>query len=138
VAWVARGERNADGLPVVLKLDGPELESAEEGDALAFWDGQGAVRLLAQDRARRALLLERCDPGVQLWALWDEATSVVAEVFRALWRPAAGGGGGPLLLLADDAARWAVELPVRWEALGRPVPRALIDEAVALCSELTS
>ena len=38
-------------------------ESAEEADALALWDGDGAVRLLRHDRARRALLLERALPG---------------------------------------------------------------------------
>ena len=32
--------------------------------ALAAWAGEGAVRLLARDDQRRALLLERCRPGL--------------------------------------------------------------------------
>src|SRR5205814_5331179 len=49
------------GPDAVLKLTRPEDEEADhEGDALAFWEGHGAVRLLKRDPARRALLIERC------------------------------------------------------------------------------
>ena len=48
----------------VLKLNAPShFEADHEADALACWDGRGAVRLLARDDERRALLLERCVPG---------------------------------------------------------------------------
>lgn len=62
-----------DGSEAVLKLAFPEPESARESDALAAWDGRGAVRLLARDEVRSALLVERCLPGDQLWAESDEA-----------------------------------------------------------------
>jgi hypothetical protein len=58
---------HADGSSAVLKLTAPHAASEHEGDALAYWDGRGAVRLLAHDRERRALLLERCEPGDLLW-----------------------------------------------------------------------
>jgi streptomycin 6-kinase len=89
-SWVAPAEL-PDGTPVVLKLNPPEPESEREGDALAFWAGEGAVRLLAEDESRRALLLERCEPGTRLWdEPDDEATlSIAAGVLRALWRPTA-------------------------------------------------
>lgn len=49
---------------VVLKLNAPgHHEAAEEGTALRAWDGNGAVGLVAEDRERRALLVERCRPG---------------------------------------------------------------------------
>ena len=52
------------GDDAVLKVTPPEDdESDEEADALALWDGDGAVRLLRRDRDRRALLLERARPG---------------------------------------------------------------------------
>ena len=52
---------------VVLKLNAPSHTEADtESDALAFWGGKGAVRLVARDDARRALLLERCVPGTRL------------------------------------------------------------------------
>src|SRR6478672_537759 len=40
-----RVERS-DGTPAVLKLIYPHRESEHEADALALWDGDGAVRLL--------------------------------------------------------------------------------------------
>src|SRR5581483_5332319 len=60
--------RLADGTEAVVKVRLPDdVESEHEGDALDFWDGQGAVRLIAHDPDRRALLLERCRPGSTPW-----------------------------------------------------------------------
>ena len=48
-----------DGAPAVLKLIFPDRESEHEADALALWNGDGAVRLLARDDERSALVIER-------------------------------------------------------------------------------
>jgi streptomycin 6-kinase len=112
-----------------------EPEAEHEADALAFWDGRGAVRLIARDDSRGALLIERCRPGTQLWDLpEEEAIEAVAPVFRALRRPAPERH--PFRLLADEAARWADELPRRWERSDRSIPRAVVDEGVRLAREL--
>jgi streptomycin 6-kinase len=119
-----------DGTRVVLKINFPEEESEREGDALELWNGEGAVRLLDHDRTRRALLLERCEPGTQLWAVPDdeEATGIAAGVLRRLWRaPPPDHAFRPLEREAD---RWARELPRDWAALGRPFERELVDAAV--------
>ena len=112
---------------VVLKLNPRgDPEPKHEGDALERWNGRGAVRLLAHDRERWALLIERCRPGTQLWALPDEeATELAADVLEQLWVPA----DEPFRRLADEAARWAEELP------NRPLERALVDRAVAFLRE---
>jgi streptomycin 6-kinase len=135
ISWVAAA-RLPDGTRAVLKVNFPEAESEHEADALQFWDGDGAVRLLAQDHARRALLIARCEPGAQLRTLADEtaANLIAAGVLRRLWKPAPPDAG--YRTLADESARWAQELPLHWERHGRPVPRALLDEALALCAEL--
>jgi streptomycin 6-kinase len=88
----------------VLKLVPPEDdESDEEAKALTLWDGDGAVRLLRHDRARRALLLERAVPGDDLAALPDEeATAVAVDVARRLWRPARA----PFRWIGDWVPRW--------------------------------
>jgi len=88
----------------VLKIVPPEDdESAEEADALALWDGEGAVRLLRHDRARRALLLERANPGDDLAALLEaEAVAVAVDVARRLWRPARE----PFRWIGDNVPRW--------------------------------
>ena len=136
VSLVVAVERN--GERVVLKVNFPEEETEREPDALAHWDGRGAVRLLAYDETRRALLIEQCQPGTRLWEVDDdeEATRLAASVLTALWRPPPEGHR--FVSLADASARWAVELPRDWEALGRPFERELVDEAVSACLELAS
>jgi streptomycin 6-kinase len=126
------------GTPVVLKINFPEPESEHEADALAHWNGEGAVCLVEHDPERRALLVERCEPGTRLWELGDEeeATGIAAGLLRRLWRPVERGHG--LRLLADEAARWAEELPRRREGLEPPYERRLLDEAVAFLREAGS
>jgi streptomycin 6-kinase len=119
----------------VLKLNYPDPDTEHEADALAHWDGVGAVRVLEHDPTARALLIERCEPGTQLWAVEDddEATLIGAGVLGRLWRPP---DHGPYRLLADEAERWAVELPRSWEARGRPFERGLLDTVLAAIAEL--
>jgi streptomycin 6-kinase len=130
ISYVAPA-RLPDGADAVLKVNFPEPESEHEAEALRLWDGRGAVRLLASDPGEWALLVERCVPGTTLWEVVDEdeADRIAAGVLRLLWRPAPARH--PFRLLADEAARWADELPGRWEHVGRPCARSLLDEAVA-------
>ncbi len=77
----------------ILKIVPPEDDQADHiAEALRFWDGTGAVRLLRHDPARRALLLERLVPGTEASQLdEDEATAVAIAVGKKIWRaPAAG------------------------------------------------
>lgn len=126
----------ADGSGAVLKLNFPEPESECEPDALAHWRGEGAVRLLAHDRERRALLVERCEPGTPLWAVEDEeeANQIAAAVLSRLWRRPPPGHA--FRLLADEASRWAEQLPRSWEERGRPYERRLLDAAVSFLVEV--
>lgn len=125
-----------DGTAVVLKVNFPEPESKNEPDALAHWAGRGAVRLLDYHEPQRALLVERCDPGFQLWSVSDdeEATRIGASVLRRLWRPPPAEHA--FRMLANEAAGWAVELRNAWEALGGPFDRRLLEEGIAACVEL--
>jgi streptomycin 6-kinase len=125
-----------DGTPAVLKINFPDAESEHEADALRLWDGRGAVQLLGYEESLRALLLERCRPGTQLWAVEDdeEATRIAGEALRRIWR--APSDGHRFRNLREEAAYWAGKLPADWEALGAPFERRLIDEAVAACLEL--
>jgi len=123
-----------DGARCVLKINFPEPEAEQEPDALEHWDAVGAVALLAHDPDRRALLVERCEPGDQLWSLpEDEANRIGANVLLRLWRPPATGH--PFRLLVDEALSWAEQIPREWEAYGRPFERQLVDEAVGFLEE---
>ena len=134
VAWVAPAER-ADGTRVVLKVSFIDEETRHEADALALWDGQGAVRLLDAEPQRGALLLEQLQPGTSLVDHPDleAAVSIACGVLRRLWRPLPAGH--PFALVRDLARRWTRELPEAWERLGQPFERSLVDEAVARCAE---
>lgn len=113
----------------VLKLNAPShVEADQEADALAWWDGRGAVRLVARDDHRRAFLMERCRPGARLWDSGADEPSVVAELLPRLRSDVTGPH--PFRLAADEARRWAEELPVRYERGGRPFGRSLVDLAL--------
>jgi streptomycin 6-kinase len=135
VGLALRVERT-DGSPAVLKVNFPERGSEHEAAALALWGGVGAVRLLERDDERRALLLERCEPGGQLSDLVeeDEANRAAARVLAMIWRPPPDGHA--FALLEDEAHRQAERLPARWKALGRPFERTLLDAATAVYGEL--
>jgi streptomycin 6-kinase len=126
------GAELPDGTPAVLKVFWPHREAEQEADALERWGGDGAVRLLARDDARNALLLERCEPGTHLSAAGAEAAlDVLIGLLPRLWKPADG-----FRALADEAAWWVSYLESRWESSGRPYERELLDAAVEALTEL--
>jgi streptomycin 6-kinase len=93
----------SDGTAAVLKLQHPHRESEQEADALERWGGDGAVRLLARDDERHALLLERCEPGTFL-SQWDgDRLGVLVELLPRLWKRADG-----FRTLGDEVAHWAL------------------------------
>ncbi len=79
-------------MSAVLKLCLPDHEFLCEAEALRVFDGKACVRLLRDDLAAGALLLERLMPGVEVHTLEDDVaeTSAVAGVMLALQRPYSG------------------------------------------------
>ncbi|HEY7207067.1 MAG TPA: aminoglycoside phosphotransferase family protein [Gaiellaceae bacterium] len=115
-----------DGTRAVLKVIYPHRESEQEADALARWDGDGAVRLLARDDELHALLLERCEPGTFLSERpAEEALGVLIGLLPRLWVDAEG-----FRPLQDEAAWWESYLEREWEEAGRPYERRLVDAAL--------
>ena len=119
------------GGDVVLKVNAPShFEADHEADALVRWDGRGAVRVVARADERRAFLIERCRPGTRLWDSAADEPSVVAELILRLRGEAAEPH--PFRLAADEAIRWAEEVPTRYALGGRPFEQSLVDLAVAV------
>jgi streptomycin 6-kinase len=115
---------------VVLKLNAPSHDEADnEADALAHWGGRGAVRLLARDDERRALLIERCVPGSRLWDSDADEIDVMGELVPRL-QIDLGDGRHPFDLLADEADRWAHAVPRQYAMAGTPFERRLLDAAL--------
>jgi streptomycin 6-kinase len=124
--------RTQDGEPAALKVhtDADAEESDHEHLALQRWRGRGAVRLLRADPGRRALLLERLQQ-VDLRDHWDEeACEVVAGLYPLLHVP-------PMPQLRTQASyvgRWTDALERDADVV--PVPRRLVEQAVALARDL--
>ena len=119
-----------DGTPAVLKLIVPRAGNAAEREiaVLRLTNGEGCVRLLRDDPARGALLLERL--GRPLYELGLPATArhelLVAAASR-IWRPAQDSG----LPTGADQARWLAEFVERmWEETGRPCSRRVVEHAL--------
>ena len=113
---------------VVLKLNAPShYEADHEADALDRWGGAGAVRLLARDDARRALLTERCRPGTPLSDGGGDERRVIGDLLPRLGLEV--DQPHQFRLLADEAERWADEVPSRYESAGRPFEPALVEFA---------
>ena len=83
-----------DGVPVVLKIAPPfeTIEIFAEAKYLRLHEGRGAVRLLAEDRRRKAIMIERAVPGKALYQHFDsDPMSCIApaiDVLKAILQPA--------------------------------------------------
>jgi streptomycin 6-kinase len=123
-----------DGRPAVLKLIYPDRESEHEADALALWDGHGAVQLFARDDDLSAMVIERCEPGTTLAAAGaDVALQTLIALLPRLWVET----GEPFHTLEDEAAWWVGYLPGQWERSDRTVARGLVDAAVDALTSLS-
>ncbi|MFF5639121.1 aminoglycoside phosphotransferase family protein [Streptomyces sp. NPDC012825] len=85
--------RRPDGSPAALKVAPPFARPDREREALAHWNGWGAVRLL-EGAGEEGILLERLHPEVSLRSLPEaKALLEAAGTVRKLWvEPPAGHG----------------------------------------------
>lgn len=132
--------RSARGQTVV-KIVWPHAEVRDEHRALQLWHGRGAVRLLAADPARWALLLERLDSertleqeavGSALGEL--TATEELAALVRVLDRPAPPWAD----TLTAHLRRLLADLDVALAPAANAValPRRMLEEARTLATDL--
>lgn len=119
-----------DGTPVVLKLLVPRdrVAAAHEATVLRLADGEGCPRLLAEDVARGALLLERL--GRSLYELrlpFERRHEILLSAAVRIWRPAPDCG----LPTGAAKARWLAEfITTMWEELDRPCSEHAVDHAL--------
>ncbi len=129
-AYVAAAT-TADGTPAVLKLLVPQDAdaAAHEITVLRLTAGDGCARLLRDDAARGALLLERLGrPLVALDVPVARRHEILVATAARVWRPAPGCG----LPTGADKGRFLQSYIARtWEALDRPCSSRTIDHALA-------
>jgi streptomycin 6-kinase len=132
-AFVAEA-RLGDGTDAVVKVMVPRDggHAAREASVLRLANGQGCVRLLREDAARGALLLERLGPSLfELGLPIERRHEILADTAAALWRRA------PDVDLPTGAAKgeWLVAfITSAWERLDRPCSERAVDHAVR-CAE---
>lgn len=116
----------------VLKVSWQDESTCYEARALAVWAGRGAVRLLEANEEEGALLLERLDSRRSLNAVdIGRAARIAGPLLRRLAVPAPDG----FPRLSDYAADLEEAMRRRWEELGRPLPRSLLERACGLARE---
>lgn len=131
--WVARVTR-ADGTPAVLKIGVVDGHLDAEAEALRIFAGRGAVRLLAEDHERGALLMSSAEPGTPVAELvpTDDpaATAALIEAGRRLHRVPPPGCTLPHLRDYGDSFRTYLAQDAD------PIPRPLVERAARLFDEL--
>ncbi|MET3637782.1 aminoglycoside phosphotransferase family protein [Curtobacterium oceanosedimentum] len=123
--------RLPDGGDAVLKLSLPHREAEHEAAALAWWDGAGAVRLLAVDPF--VLLLEHCDPGTRLVERDD--LPAADRLLTRLWATGVPDDH-PFECVADVAAEWAALADARMRELAPPFDPGLVRRGTDLLRTL--
>lgn len=130
----------ADSGPAVLKLSFPHREARHEAAALAWWGGEGAVRLLAVDPDDAfVLLLERCEPGTRLVDRTDlgaaERLTIGADAVARLWS-AGVPEESPFERLVDVCDEWADLAEERMRTLAPPLDPGIVRHGIALLRAL--
>ena len=120
-----------DGTAAVLKLIVPRGGDAAENEitVLRLTGGEGCARLLRDDAARGALLLERLGRSLYELALPIRARhEILCATAAQVWRPASGCG---LPTGAEKSRRLAAFITATWEELDHPCSERAVDYAIA-------
>jgi streptomycin 6-kinase len=124
-----------NGINAVLKLQFVHRETVHEADALALWNGVGAIKLLGHEPKLGALLLERCKPG---HLLADDSTIDHLAVFSELLRKLLVPANQPFTNLNDEAKLWISSMETDWSNAGRPCDKRLVNIATSALNDLIS
>ncbi|WP_067677798.1 aminoglycoside phosphotransferase family protein [Nocardia miyunensis] len=125
--------RPRDLPPAVIKVSYPGWADTSEADAYTTWDGAGAVRILRRDDQHVAMLLERA--STRTLATIENADAAVAIQGRLTRRLAVPAPAG-LPRISDLVDGWEHEIRTDAAILGHPLPRPVVDAAVATLCEL--
>lgn len=136
-SWVAPAEL-PDGTRVIVKIGWPHREMRGEPAALRQWAGHGAVRLLAEDPTRHALILERCEPGEPLSSASagaEDRLRAGCGVLRRLWE-APVPPEDEIESLGTVTAEWADLVAERMARIRPGYDPGLVAEGTRLLREL--
>lgn len=125
------------GEHVVLKISFPDnKEFISEIEALNFFDGQGSIRVLQEDRDNLAMLLEKAEPGARVRTVSpdNKQISLVSSVLKILHRPISSENSFPFPTIQDWAKAFARYTKTFSKESG-PVPKWMFDRAQDIFTE---
>jgi streptomycin 6-kinase len=127
-AFVA-GAELANGTPAVIKILIPRSfdAAAHEIEVLRLIAGDGCPDLFHADADRGAILMERLGPSLEAMGLpVSRRHRILCGAAQRIWRPVAAD-----LPSGAEKGRWLIAFTLeKWETLGRPVSKSVIDHAV--------
>ena len=124
-----------EGRAAVLKIGLPgSADLATEAKVFRLAAGHGYAELLAHDPAHNALLLERLGPALRdTVSAVDDQIQGLCRTLQDAWLPLVEPHG---LMTGAEKAQWlAAFILEKWQALGKPCAKPLIDQALAFCEE---
>lgn len=117
-----------EGELLALKVAWLNDATIREATALAWWDGQGTVRLIDALPDEGVLLMERLDAGRTLGSAGlDEAATVIGELIRELAIPV----GPAMPTFSDEIAGSIATMEARWLEQSQPFDRNTLDQVLA-------
>ena len=133
-AFVAEAT-DAKGEVFVIKLATPaSLIGRHEVTVLAIARGKGYVRLIRQDAARHAMLLERLGPRLDEHDMpYRDKIDIMCATLLEAWIPVPAASA--YMTGADKANSLAMAMLRLWQELGRPCSQAVLDTALMYCRD---
>lgn len=124
-----------NGLEVVLKCGVPHRELIAEANALQYYNGMGAVRLLQFSETMGVMLMEKITPGnlLEEYPDEDQAAAQAVELIKKLHRPMTEVSEFPSL---RDWFQGLEKLTCYFEGHTGPFPSQLVSKAKGISREL--
>ena len=126
---------NAAGETFIIKLATPaSLIGRHEVTVLAIARGKGYVRLIRQDAARNAMLLEPLGASLAEHDLpYRNKIDIMCATLLDAWMPVPAGYA--YVTGAEKANDLAMTMLRLWQELGRPCSQAVLDTALMYCRD---
>lgn len=119
------------GEHVVLKISFPDNQGfISEIEALNFFDGQGSIRVLQENRDNLAMLLEKAEPGDRVRTVSPDSKqiSLVSAVLKNLHKPISPKNNFPFPTIPDWAKAFD-RYKKKFTKKSGPVPSWMFDKA---------
>lgn len=131
--------KTSEGKDVVLKISFPDNhEFSAEIEALKFFHGDVAIKILQEDLQRGVVLLERAVPGVRLRDITpdSEQIHIASNVLKKLHKPISHSAS-PLFPTINDWAKAFTRYRTEHSLTTGPVPKELFEKGESIFTEYT-